>query len=271
MPVLPVLPVLPELQLVFREGLLYGGAAEAVLLDHLAGAPALARRRLAAYRSSVMGNLTAALENTYPVVSQLVGAPFFRESARQYLLAHPSESGDLSELGEGFPAFLEAYGPARQLPYLPDVARLEWWVQVVYFAADAGPTELSALAVATPDDRLSFSAAPAHGRLDSSWAVERIWTVHQSGEENFNMDPGEPCRALVGRRDGRVFVQSLSAAEAVFFDALAAGDCLDDAVTVAFGADEHFDLAGTLGRFITQGFFPRASREPVDHPAGSAS
>ncbi len=255
---MPGLPDLPELQTIFRNGLFQSGLAEASLLTHIAGESDKARRGLAAYRRSVMGNLTAALESAYPVVAQLVGGPFFREAARQYLLEHPSESGDLNELGETFPAFLGDYGPARDLPYLPDVARLEWQVQTVYFAPDGEPPDLSALARAGPDDSLYFMPSPACARLDSPWPVEHIWSLHQAGTEEFAVDFSLGCRALVGRRDGRVFVQSLSAAEAAFFDALAAGASLDRAVAAAFAADESFSLGGTLGRFLTQEFLPKA-------------
>lgn len=256
------MPTLPELQTAFRDGLLQGGTAEDAVLAHIAGDRDKARRRLAAYRRSVMGNLTAALESAYPVVAQLVGAPFFREAARQYLLAHPSGSGDLNELGESFPDFLEAYGPAQELPYLPDVARLEWQVQKVYFSPDGVPPDLSALERAGPDDSLHFTVTLAHARLDSPWPVERIWTLHQAGAEEFDVDLSQACHALVGRRDGRVFAQSLSAAEAAFFDALAAGDKLDSAVGAAFATDENFDLGSTFGRFLAQGYFPQAWLTP---------
>ena len=59
-------------------------------------------------------------------------------------LAHPSRSGDLNDYGEDFADFLADYPHARELSYLPDVARLEWLVQIVYYAADAPTPDLSA-------------------------------------------------------------------------------------------------------------------------------
>ena len=55
----------------------------------------------------------------------LTGA-FFGEAARQYIVGHPSLSGDLNDYGGEFAQFLAAYPHAADLPYLPDVARLEW-------------------------------------------------------------------------------------------------------------------------------------------------
>src|SRR5262249_36772420 len=84
--------------------------------------------RLSVYRRNVLANQHDALAATYPVVRRLVGDAFFRESATRYALAHPSDSGDLHRFGAHLAAFLAAYAPARELSYLPDVARLEWAV-----------------------------------------------------------------------------------------------------------------------------------------------
>ncbi|HSW81885.1 MAG TPA: DNA-binding domain-containing protein, partial [Usitatibacter sp.] len=81
---------------------------------------------VAVYRASVAANFSAALAATYPVVRRLVGEAFFAEAARRFVLSHASASGDLTEYGAGFPAFLAAYPHASALEYLPDVARLEW-------------------------------------------------------------------------------------------------------------------------------------------------
>ena len=62
----------------------------------------------------------------YPTVEQLVGAPFFRYAAHEFILAHPSKSGNLHDFGEDLPGFLAGFEPARALAYLPDCARLEW-------------------------------------------------------------------------------------------------------------------------------------------------
>jgi len=46
--------------------------------------------------------------------------------AQGYVLAVPSVSGDLEDYGSRFPAYLAGVERAHGLPYLVDVARLEW-------------------------------------------------------------------------------------------------------------------------------------------------
>ena len=96
--------------------------------------------------------------------SSTLGASAEVPGIAAWIVAQPSPSGDLNDYGGAFADFLAAYPHAVELPYLADVARLEWLVQAVYYAADAGPADLSALA-ATPPERcgeLRFALAPRH-------------------------------------------------------------------------------------------------------------
>ena len=101
--------------------------------------------RFAIYARAAETNWRESLASTYSVVARLVGPGFFGEAARRYVRAHPSTSGDLHAFGSRFADFLSAYGPAAELRYLPDVARLEWAWHLAYYAADAAPLDLGAL------------------------------------------------------------------------------------------------------------------------------
>src|SRR5207237_5824239 len=83
-------------------------------------------RRLGIYRNNMFDSLTAALAAVYPTVAALVGDGFFRFAAHEYIVAHPSRSGNLHDFGGELPGFLGRFEPAHSLPYLPDCARLDW-------------------------------------------------------------------------------------------------------------------------------------------------
>ena len=72
-------------------------------------------------------------------------------------------SGDLNELGAHLADFLPAFPPAQSLPYLPDVARLEWLAHQAHYAADHAPLDVTALAGSREDDyaRLALTLHPA--------------------------------------------------------------------------------------------------------------
>ena len=97
------------------------------------------RRRARACTATRCSRTTATRSRaTYRVVRELVGAPFFDAAVDAFVRAHPSTGGDLNVYGGEFADFLAAYPHARDLPYLPDVARLEWALDEAHRAADAG-------------------------------------------------------------------------------------------------------------------------------------
>ena len=264
---------LRELQEAFYRAMMDPAAGERPLLAALEEAAPVAQQRLAAYRRVVHGTLGAALLATYPVVARIVGQAFFAEAARCYRLSRPSRSGDLNEYGGDFADFLEGYGHARELPYLGDVARLEWLVQSVYYAADAPPADLSALAAAAPerwgDVRLAFS--PACARIDSAHPLDQIWRVNASDYEgDMTVDFAQGARVFVNRRADRVFVEGLAAAPARFIDALRGGESLAAATATAVSEDAGFDPGPLLQRLVRDGIvvgaeFPGVAPMPADH------
>lgn len=153
-------------------------------LQRPAGAPPGLREardtvRFEVYRASFEANLGQALRDTYPVVNRLVGEDYFGQVARAYLRAHPSHSGDLHEYGAHFATFLAAQDSVLDLPYLPDVARLEWLAHLAFHAADAEPLTLAALAGLPPDFYAGLCLLPCVGVMRSEFPVHRIWQVNQ--------------------------------------------------------------------------------------------
>lgn len=257
------MPSLHEAQTMFAAALLQPDAAETAFLPLLEEGESAGRQRLAAYRRSVVGNLLNALEATYPVVAKIVGGPFFREAGRQYVLTHPSRNGDLNEYGEDFADFLASYSHAADLPYLPEVARLEWLIQKVYYAPDAPPPALQMLTAVAPEawDDLIFDIVPAHARLDSPWPIVAIWTVNQPGYTGpMGVDFSLSARALVLRHGGLAFAEPLSPGEAALFDALVAGSTLGSALAQATVQDPDLDVAAIFQRFTSAGLLLGAHR-----------
>ena len=251
------MPSLRELQTEFAEAV-FGGDAPSGLLMWCAGSHP--RRGLEAYRRSVLANLAAAVRTTYPVVGAIVGEAFLDAAARRYALGHPSASGDLNAYGSDFGDFLASFPPAASLPYLPDVARLEWLVHSVYGREDAPPQDLSLLAESPPDrwGDLHFRLDPAHAAMASRWPLVRIWEVNQPGYAgDFQVDFDEAQIALIHRREAETVVERLARGEYRLLRALADGESLGAAVGEAAG-EEGFDLQSTLRRFIASGLIRRA-------------
>jgi hypothetical protein len=241
---------LAELQHGFARAILDGDDDAPGFLD---GGRGDVRERLAVYRRAVFANYRNALAATYPVVRRLVGAPRFSAVVDAYVRAQPSTCGDLNDYGATFAAFLAACAPASDLPYLEDVARLEWAIDEANRAADVPctPEEVIAALAAIEADRLPWlrlRLAPSCRLVASSYPIFGIWQANQPDRAGAEPVPGDACaETLLVRRDALgVGVERLAAGEAAWLAALADGATLAAAIERARAADPGFDLGPAL-------------------------
>lgn len=235
----------------------------------LAAAGADAAARFAVHRNNVVGSLVDVVAATFPVTLALVGRDFFRALARRFVVAAPPRSPVLADYGAGFADFVESFEPARSVPYLADVARLEWLRLHALHAADAEPLDRARLAQALGDPE-SLAAArldlhPSLAVLVSPYAVFSLWAAHQGVIALAEVDPYLGERVLVVRDALEVRVIALAPGADVLLAALAAGAAFGAAAAQAIAVDPAFDLAAILAVLIRHGAFadlhlPRRSR-----------
>jgi len=208
----------------------------------------------AVYRGNVFGNWAKALASAYPIVRKIVGGEFFEGLAREYARAHPSTSGDLNEYGERLSEFVATFPHTQDLPYLSDVARMEWLAHRAYYAADAMPFDLTKISDSNPE-ALRPRLAPACALLVSDWPLARIWVVHQddyAGEVAVDLRGG-PDRILVHRPRWRVQVRSLAPGDYRFLESAQRGATLGEALEAAVAADPAFDPSLALAGWVDAG------------------
>jgi len=242
------MPSLRELQEAFAAALLDPAGVDLapfIVSDHIAPAA-----RLDVYRNNARHNFGEALRAVYPVVERLVGAPFFDHVAACYGRSHPSTSGDIHAFGARLGDFLAAFEAAAGLPYLPDVARLEWAMHEVFHAADAAPFPLERLAEVPADAHatLRFTLSPACRLLASPWPVARLWALHQPGvawDDAFDIAAGGES-VLVRRSGFEVELEPLAAADFAMLRRLADGQTLGEALAAVRETAPGFDLAAFL-------------------------
>jgi hypothetical protein len=249
------MPALRELQLNFVEAVLSGKFD--ALAECIRAPGSTPERRLGIYRNNTISNLRGALREVYPIIEQLVGAEFFSQAAKEFIAAHPSTSGDLNDYGDGFADFLTGFPPAAELPYLPDVARLEWALERAYYAPDQAPLELQRLGEVSPDryGDLRLKLHPAAALIQSDYPLGAIWEFHQPGYEGdgfIDLNAGG-AMMLVTRRDMRTMMEPLDQAEFVFLKLLQENQSFVVAVTEALERDPAFPLQERLAARVMQG------------------
>jgi hypothetical protein len=231
------MPTLRELQSHFRAALLDGDgrAAVAAVHDGDLGAPA----RLAVYRHHVVTSLTATLESTYPVVARLVDPRFFRYAADRFIRAHPPTGPCLFEYGAGLADFLAGFEPSRHLAYLPDVARLEWAMNVALHAPDVSLLDPEALRFPT-----AIALHPSLTLLASPWPIDTIWYANQpdASEQAVDLDAGQ-VRLQVWRAGDDVVFRRLAVGAYAFREALGRTGAVELAAGAALATDPALDLA----------------------------
>lgn len=213
--------------------------------------------RLAVYRNNVVSSLTDALAQTFPVVQELVGVEFFRAMASVFVRQAPPRSRVLAHYGAEFPDFVERFEPARPVPYLSDVARLEVARVRAYHAADAEPlaTETVSLALASGDriGELRIVCHPSVDIVNSPYAVVSLWAAHQDAGDLGAVDPLEAEAAIILREGLDVLVLRLPPGAAEFVVSVREGHCLGDAASAALGAAATFELSATLALLLGHG------------------
>ena len=222
--------------------------------------PAVARenkRSLDIYRRSVRRNYRNALGATYRTVKRLVGVAFFDAAVDAYVTANPSASADLNVYGDRFDRFLGAYPPAANLPYLADVARLEWAIDVVHRAADAPlvPDAVLAALAEVPAAKLTsvrLRIAASVALIESPYPLVRIFDTNRDdyvGDTRVRLEEGG-VRLLVRRTGTDVVFEPLGAAGFTWISSLATGQSLGDGVARAVSVDSQFDVAIALRTHI---------------------
>jgi hypothetical protein len=206
-------------------------------------------KRFNVYRNNVLVGLIEALKAAFPAVCRIVGDEFFSAMARVHAALEPPASPVMLEYGATFPAFIEAFEPARSVPYLSDVARLERaWVEA-YHAAESTPFALHELGAidAARLPHVSFALHASLRVVRSPFPVVTLWQM--------NLDGGVPAatdifrdgeQALVIRPDAEVEVRQVTPGAAIFIECLARGATVAVAASAAHDADPGFDLAQTL-------------------------
>lgn len=215
-----------------------------------------ANAALAIYRNNVRMALSRALSDTYPVVERLVGGDFFKAMAQEYFHAGPPASPMIVDYARGFADFIDRFAPADTVPYLGDVARLEWaWLEA-YRAADAEPLcadEIIAAGGADPS-ALRFQFHPSFRLLSSAFAVHSIWRRNRPGGEDTPIDMNDGEDILIVRPRNNVEVITLARGAMAALRALQHGESVEVAFerasTPAFDPQALFSLILSAGLVI---------------------
>jgi hypothetical protein len=215
----------------------------------------------AVYRNTVMKGCVDALQANFPTVQRLVGEDWFREAAVIFARSTPPEDARLLFYGATFPAFLEAFEPARELTYLAGVARLDrLWIEA-HTAADENALAAAEVARLSPELFMRTVLRP-HASARWTWFdAQPVYTIWRANREAVSLPDKLDWRAegaLLLRVDGSVTWRALGEGGCALLDACAAGAAVGEAFERALGVEADLDLASLMAALFADGAFSAA-------------
>ena len=174
-------------------------------------------QQLAIYRSSIFGGLKKALAETYPVTKELVGEEFFNMMSGQYIKEYPCKVQDLNDYGKELPAFIKNLKQARSVPYLADVAWLEWAYNIA-LNSEVQFNNIHEISQLTAEQQSHLKILLPNGSalIHSIYPVDKIWNMH-SDDGDSEIELNEKDRFVIVWKDlSKVKIDILSC-EQYFF------------------------------------------------------
>ncbi len=215
--------------------------------------------RVTIHQRNMHTSLTDSLRQIFLVVQQLVGEAFFRQMAMQFVQSHPPQAGVLHHYGSLLPDFIIGFEPAASLPYLPDVAHLEWARHQAYWCEDAPHLLLEQLRT-IPAEHYAALQLPLHPSVtlqQTSYNASTIWQAHQSEHMADSIECRQKPEYLLHYRTPSLSVETLTLSEAEWrwLDSLGRSTSLEQAIETHLEQCDSADIQAMLLRHVTGGAF----------------
>lgn len=257
------MPSLSEVQDAFRQAVMEGRPEACVAMIDPDGLSPLAR--IAVYRNNILGALVSALRLTYPAVLALVGDDFFDGVASRFALLDPPSSAQLTHWGEGFADYLRIFPGCGHLPWLSDVAILEWAVGQALHALEPGGAKSADMMANLPMAAVASVILWPHPslsclRLDSPAEAIRSAAL-RGGDGLEQIDPNAgPVHLAVVRQADSIAIRRLDRSAWLLLDRLKKREPIGSASMDLMPDEGH----GLLRDFIAHGYFSAWSLSAIE-------
>jgi Putative DNA-binding domain len=246
------MPTLHELQSSFVDFLV--GEASSDLVETVDGGGTDPVALLSIYRNNMLITLTATLAATFPVVRRLVDPKFFEYASQTFISSNLPSRPCLAEYGSEFPSFLALFPPAAEVPYLSDVASLEWAISRVIRADIEPEISLDSIVdIGTDPAEIRLRIGTGVRYLASSYPIHQIWLANRSDIEPTEMHLSRQGEHLQIRQTDSLELQYLPQAVWLFRALIADGSGLGAAAEAALELDPLFELPVALATMFNEG------------------
>lgn len=219
------------------------------------------------YRSGYVARLVEAVENDYPATRRILGAGPFSSLVARYVRRCPPRSYDIGRAGDRLSAFLAGDPLTHDLPFLPDLARLEWRLAEAFTAADVEPLTWTSLQALDPESvgDATFRLRPGTSLVDTRWPLVDLLSVQGQADSEVAVTMDQCSRSVLVHRQGlEVRCRAVTAEDADFLDLAGHGLRLADLATTSASEAHTEALVARFRHFVGEGLFvnPGTERKP---------
>ena len=210
------------------------------------------------YRNTTPNALIETLRGHYPVTGEIVGDEAFEALAFDFARRHPPAGPILLRYGGGFADFLAGLPWIDELPYLPDVARIERLWTGAQLAADAPPLGMGDLAAIGADGWMALRL-PLHPAARFAWLrtpAMTIWQAHRRDQGFETLAPEWRAEgALFTRPGGEVRSMPIGAPAHRLLFGLRLGETVREASAAVARVYPEADFPQLLADLVSSGAF----------------
>jgi hypothetical protein len=242
----------------FHDSFLSAIAGDAAALSPWC-APSRAEAGLSVYRNTIAKGCADALVAQFPSVERIVGAAWLAAAATAHATEHPPRQASLLTYGQDFPAWLERFAPAADMPFLADLARMDLMWTAAHLAEDAPALAPAAVAALGPEAFASLGLTLHRATRFAGFAVSSpsLWRALQASDvADFELEP-TPQGLLLTRPGLDIDHRLVGDGELAFLSACRDGESLAGAAVAALSAQSDLDLSAAFASLVAAGAFTK--------------
>lgn len=194
--------------------------------------------RWAIYTSGYVARLVESIGHDYRAVRRILGEPAWCSLVARYVRACPPREHDVARAGDRLSGFLEGDPLSADLPFLPELARLELALALAFVAPDRATLSWERFAGLGPEAAATapLRAVPGATVLRSAWPIAELRRLVDTPDPAVDIQvEGRSETVLVWRRDFAATWRVLNPTEAAVAEAVVRGTRLFDLA----GLEEH--------------------------------
>jgi hypothetical protein len=192
------------------------------------------QKRMETYRGNYTSGLVNMLFISYPQVAKLVGNSCFTQLASDFVKQTSFTQDNIDQYGNTFPDFIEYclthHKALASVPYLADVARLDWICIQSYYAKPREIFQFDAFGQLSQQQQLlcKFNLVDDIYPLISVWPLVDLWRFYDQDLPLASISKGRGDPLVVQRPQYKPMVSAITKDDLLLLKDIAQGIALDD-------------------------------------------